>query len=72
MWDDDEDFESDRWEESSRLRWWDFAPVVLSLPVALLQAVTRWGEQVVVLLANHATFKDERERARRMPVAVTL
>ena len=71
--DEDFDFEEleDGWQEAARLRWWDFLPVALSLPVALLQAVTRWGEQVVVLLAGHASFKDEQARLRHSPISVT-
>jgi hypothetical protein len=71
VYDDDEFDELPEWEQSDRLRWWDWAAVILSLPVAVLQAVTRWGEQVCVLLANHAGYKDEQVRARLTPVEVS-
>jgi hypothetical protein len=46
--------------------------VVLSLPVALLQATTRWGEAVCQLLVGDAAARDaEIDRASAPILAVT-
>jgi hypothetical protein len=67
----DEDCE-ESWVTPARLRWWDIAPVVLSLPVALLQATTRWGEAVCQLLVGDAAARDaEIDRASAPILAVT-